>query len=108
MRKDHEEERRYKKRYYLENKEKMRWQKLHKRYGISVNEWEEMLLKQNSGCAICGKELDARTAHVDHDHETGKVRGLLCRACNFALGQLQDNPALLRRAAEYVERSNNG
>jgi hypothetical protein len=41
--------------------------------------------------------------HIDHDHETGKVRGMLCFPCNAALGQLQDDPTIIRRAAEYVE-----
>ncbi|MBE7189396.1 endonuclease VII domain-containing protein, partial [Jatrophihabitans endophyticus] len=54
---------------------------------------------QNGVCAIC---LEAPAAHVDHDHETGRVRGLLCFNCNGALGQFRDRPDLMSRAAIYL------
>jgi hypothetical protein len=59
-----------------------------------------MLDKQNGMCAIC---QTAPAAHVDHDHETGAVRALLCFNCNGGLGQFRDDPAVLRAAADYVE-----
>nr|WP_326581467.1 endonuclease VII domain-containing protein [Actinacidiphila glaucinigra] len=51
-------------------------------------------------CCIC---LDAPAEHVDHDHGTGRVRGVLCFSCNAALGQFKDRPDVIRRAAAYVE-----
>ena len=60
-----------------------------------------MLAAQDGLCAICGT---APAAHVDHDHETGAVRQLLCFHCNGGLGQFRDDPVVLRAAADYVER----
>ncbi|MBE7186743.1 endonuclease VII domain-containing protein, partial [Jatrophihabitans endophyticus] len=57
---------------------------LRRRYGITAKHADQMLAEQNGVCAIC---LEAPAAHVDHDHETGRVRGLLCFNCNGALGQ---------------------
>ena len=54
-------------------------------------------------CYICPICQDKRAEHVDHDHETGRVRGILCFACNAALGQMRDRPDALRRAADYLE-----
>jgi hypothetical protein len=73
---------------------------LTRRYGMTAAEAEFMLGKQNGLCAICRV---APAAHVDHDHETGAVRALLCFNCNGGLGQFRDHPAVLRAAAEYVE-----
>lgn len=68
-----------------------------------------MYIAQESRCAICGKaEPDTpsreETLHVDHDHVTGAVRGLLCSTCNVATGMLKDDPALARKVAEYLEQ----
>lgn len=68
-------------------------------YGLSVQEVRD-LLELQPVCAIC---MTRPPVHIDHDHETGKVRGMLCFPCNAALGQLQDDPTIIRRAAEYVE-----
>ena len=70
-------------------------------YGMTVADLDAMLLAQHGVCAIC---QTAPAAHVDHDHQTEKVRGLLCFRCNAALGQLGDDPLVLRRAARYLER----
>jgi len=70
-------------------------------YGMTVADLDVMLLSQHGVCAIC---QTAPAAHVDHDHQTDKVRGLLCFRCNAALGQFGDDPLVLRRAARYVER----
>lgn len=78
-------------------------------YGITVEEYLDMAEKQNFVCALCGKPNFAMGVNhsgclaVDHDHKTGKVRGLLCHNCNRALGLLHDNPDLLRKASEYVK-----
>ena len=69
-------------------------------YGMTVADLDVMLVAQHGVCAIC---QTAPAIHVDHDHQTDKVRGLLCFRCNAALGQLGDDPLVLRRAARYVE-----
>lgn len=81
------------------------------KYGISWDEYVQMFDTQAGGCAICRKPLQlvstvrGVTAHVDHCHTTGKVRGLLCNSCNRGIGYLQDNASLLRLAAEYLDAS---
>ena len=74
------------------------------RYGITHDEYEKMLAAQNGVCAICQGEETKRWTHfsVDHNHETGEVRGLLCHTCNTGLGQFQDSPELLAEAANYL------
>lgn len=73
--------------------------KYQKRYGISVEQADSM----KTACAICGEK---ENLHIDHCHTTGKVREALCRACNHGVGNFKDNPQLLIRAAEYLERHN--
>ena len=81
---------------------------LKRKYGISLGDYERMLDAQGGGCAICGKRPDEqmrydRYLHVDHDHETGEVRGLLCDQHNLLLGRFNDDPELMRRAADYLD-----
>jgi len=72
---------------------------------LSVEGYKAMLAAQNEVCAIClGVDIDRRLA-IDHDHETGVVRGLLCLGCNRLLGRFKDDPALFERAAAYLRRS---
>lgn len=73
------------------------------KYGMTVGHYELMLKSQDNKCAICGKELTKPC--IDHNHKTGKVRGILCRSCNTGLGLFQDNFELLRKAAVYLERN---
>lgn len=79
---------------------------LGKRYGLTITEFERMLTEQDNRCLICelpfGEKM-TRQPCVDHDHATGRVRGLLHRDCNAALGVFRDSAALLRRAADYVD-----
>ncbi len=76
-------------------------------YGITLEEYEQRLLKQEFRCLLCGREHDeggGRTGrlHVDHNHETGEVRGLLCARCNRTIGLADEDPDLLERMASYV------
>jgi hypothetical protein len=64
----------------------------------------EAYVKQNGCCVICGDPTPYKKLHADHDHRTGKSRGLLCPRCNLGLGQFRDDPKLLRRAAAYLRR----
>jgi hypothetical protein len=81
-----------------------------KMYGLSKAEFDEKLRLQNGVCAICKKPEVKRNHHdgrinflsVDHNHETGSVRGLLCDSCNVVLGRARDNPELLEEAARYL------
>ena len=73
---------------------------LKRRYGITAGEADAMFAAQGGLCVIC---QEAPAEHVDHDHETGAVRALLCFNCNGGLGQFRDDPAVLRAAADYVE-----
>lgn len=76
-------------------------------YGLAFEQAEDLLRLQEGQCAICQKEIqfDGRKgAHVDHDHVSGVVRGVLCIACNVGVGQFQDDPHLLRRAISYLRK----
>ncbi len=72
---------------------------------MTLDEFDAMLGAQNGGCGICGAPISngGRGTHVDHCHDSGAIRGLLCRLCNVGLGQFKDSPALLRAAAAYLE-----
>lgn len=76
-------------------------------HGITIEKYEQMLADQGGTCSICPATESVNTwsplLHVDHDHKTGAIRGLLCHSCNVSLGHFRDDPALLRRAAEYLE-----
>lgn len=74
-------------------------------YGISFEDFKVLSTKQGDVCNICGKkELERRQLLVDHDHKTGKIRGLLCGKCNRGLGHFQDNILLLQSAIEYLQK----
>ncbi|WP_370268428.1 endonuclease VII domain-containing protein [Streptomyces sp. V4I8] len=75
-------------------------QHLRRKYGITLVERDEMIAAQKGLCAIC---LTAPAVHVDHCHETGRVRGVLCFNCNSGLGLLRDDPEAMNRAADYLE-----
>ena len=76
------------------------------KYGLEWDRYIEMLDDQGNRCAICGRHREEfnKELVVDHDHETGKVRGLLCYGCNNGIGTLQDDPDVLRKAIEYLEK----
>ena len=82
---------------------------LQRYFGISLVEYNEMLENQDGVCAICGKEEATKVngkrvrLSVDHDHKTGKIRGLLCGNCNRGIGNLQDSPGLLKKAIDYLK-----
>ena len=99
------------KKWASENPEKRRKRKLWTKYKITTEEYNEMLANQNNSCAICGTESTRNKSYkffpVDHCHETGKVRALLCDYCNVGLGRFEDDPERLRKAADYLEKHKN-
>jgi hypothetical protein len=79
-------------------------------YGVTNDELEQMLIAQDGRCALCPRDIAfdhprrSRRPNVDHDHSTGKIRGLLCLPCNTGIGLLQDSPSLLEKAAAYLRK----
>jgi len=81
---------------------------LKKTYGISHSDYLNMLSNQNGGCAICNTDNPSKSKRkkhfcVDHCHDTGKIRGLLCDSCNRGIGLLKDNPDILMNAFKYLK-----
>jgi hypothetical protein len=92
------------KRWQEKNAHKRKAQRLSK-YGITLEQYEDMLSKQGHQCAICGhSDTSERNTFplVDHCHKTNEVRGILCIRCNQGLGQFRDDPTLLQRAVDYL------
>lgn len=88
------------------DKRTRRGYKLKHRYGITLDEYDEMLAGQNYQCSICCSPAQPdKHLCVDHCHVDGHVRGLLCSPCNLALGKLGDTPEVAARAAEYLLRT---
>lgn len=71
-------------------------------YGLSEQEYMALIEKQANRCAICGSKDEGKVLCVDHDHNTGKVRGLLCHNCNVGLGNFKDNSEVLASAIGYL------
>jgi hypothetical protein len=75
-------------------------------YGLTPDEYRRMAEAQDNRCAICGST--PRLLYVDHNHNTGKVRGLLCVSCNSALGLFRDSIGAIEKAAAYLKRYDHG
>jgi len=82
--------------------EKDKWKRIKQRYGLSKEDYFKLLDKQNGVCAICKVKKEG-TLHIDHNHKTGVVRGLLCSNCNMDLGIMKDNIYSLDNAIEYLK-----
>lgn len=88
-----------------EYKQRARDGHLRRKHGITLADFDRMLDEQHGVCAICGRlPREDISFHVDHDHETGRIRGLLCFKCNNALGDFEDQPEWLDQAAAYLTR----
>src|SRR3990167_2188512 len=92
---------------YLRNPEVNRRRSLIKNYGITDEQFNRLLEYQGGVCAICWRGINAddrkKRLSVDHDHQTGKIRGLLCSGCNGGIGFFNDNLEVLKRAVNYLE-----
>ena len=114
MKEKREKTKEYRKEYYNDPERKFAYRKryIEREFGIKYEDYDKMLEEQRGVCAICGKpetKPNAKYLAVDHNHETGEVRGLLCNNCNRALGLLKDNVDVLQNAINYLkkhERSN--
>ena len=108
-----------KKAYYLAHPEKFKaqgkayWESLpggqrgyyfKRTYGLTQNDIDRLVAAQGGVCAICGKAWTSQGPHVDHDHATGKVRGILCFRCNAALGHISDDPRIVRAMIDYLTK----
>lgn len=78
---------------------------LRRQYGISVQEYEQILAAQGGGCAICERKQGARKLHVDHCHKTGRVRGVLCHQCNWYFGTIDRGKNIISSQAGYKSLS---
>lgn len=101
----------YAKDWSRKNKDKMRVYRrrnlLKNQYGLSIEDYEQMVEAQNGLCAVCEKEPEGgrhEVLYVDHDHATGRTRLLLCAKCNFAIGLLGDDVEVARRLVAYLQR----
>jgi hypothetical protein len=75
------------------------------KYRLTIEQFDAILERQGGVCAICGSANPGpKNWHVDHNHKTGKVRGLLCHHCNCGIGHFKDAPRLLAKAAEYISK----
>jgi hypothetical protein len=100
----------YRRREGEDYKEYIRNYHLIRDYGITLEEYKSLISSQNSTCAIClTTEPGGRhgTWYLDHDHQTKKVRGVLCHHCNVGLGHFKDNVEVLSKAIHYLERNRN-
>ncbi len=82
------------------------WARNISRYGLTPEGYRAMERNQESRCAICNKAPSKKRLHIDHDHDTGAVRALLCTSCNTGLGLFREDTALLDRAAQYLNQHN--
>ena len=94
------------KKYCRNNPEKTKDMKLKSAYGITIEQYNQMYKEQEGRCKICGvHQAECKKAFaVDHNHDTGEVRGLLCMECNTGIGKLGDNVELLKKAIEYLKK----
>lgn len=94
------------KQWAIDHPETQRKSGLKKRYGMTVDQWDALFEKQRQKCACCGaSDLPSpKDWHTDHDHETGVVRGILCRSCNHMLGAAKEEPTRLQAGIAYLAK----
>ncbi len=85
-----------------------RYKQMEWNYGISKEEFLALYIRQNKSCAICKKFFSKNKLHIDHNHKTNKVRGLLCMHCNFGIGHFKEDNSLLIGAIQYLNIYNDG
>lgn len=98
----------YRKQYYRDHKkegyERSQKHQLKRKYNLTVKQYNQMAIDQGGTCAICGKtNANWHKLSVDHDHNTGEVRGLLCSKCNHTLGLINEDEKILKAMIEYLK-----
>ena len=91
---------------YLKRRDDAKWLRIKKIYGLTKDCFYKILFAQNSKCSICSIELTDKNTHIDHCHESGKVRSLLCGRCNQAIGLLDESIDRLSSAIKYLKKHN--
>jgi len=92
--------------HYELRKEIIKDRNIFRRYGITIEQRNKMIIDQNDRCAICNELLsNGKFTHIDHNHETGKVRGILCSNCNSGIGMFKDNIEILASAIKYLKQT---
>lgn len=92
---------------YLKRKESAKWARIKKIYGITKDCFYKMLFAQKSKCSICSIELNEKNTHIDHCHDSKRVRSLLCSRCNQAIGLLDESIDRFYSAIKYLKKYNN-
>jgi hypothetical protein len=93
------------KRWREEHPDEVKDSNLRFKYGITLDSYNRLHEEQGGGCAICGRGGDGKKLHVDHDHISGIIRGLLCNRCNLMVGMSNDDPTVLERATHYLREN---
>jgi hypothetical protein len=92
-------------RWCEENKEYANASRRQRLYGLTADQYQSLVTAHDNQCAICSAAApESKSLDIDHNHQTSKVRGLLCRRCNVGIGIFEDNPELLKQAIQYLER----
>ena len=97
----------YNQQYFKDHKDEARADHLKRNYGLTPEQYNKMFIGQEGKCATCKSEVNYRL-HVDHNHETGKIRGLLCKSCNLLLGRINDDESVLLSMIEYIKKDGEG
>jgi len=94
------------KEYHLKNKERLNRSRVLRKFGLSIEDFKKISDEQKGLCKICRLPPNGNNEYlsVDHNHATGKIRGLLCSTCNSGLGYFKDSANYLRAAADYLDR----
>lgn len=93
--------------YYRKNPEKQRARVIKRLYGLTEDDYRELLDNTMGICPICKEEFADDTVCVDHDHKTGRIRGIICHRCNLSLGRFDDNIRLILNAIRYLRKGKN-
>lgn len=97
----HDYAKEYRKTVRYRTKDYARKSLLKRKYGIDQEVFEKMLADQDNKCLICSTEF-IKTPALDHDHKTGRLRGVLCHKCNSGIGFFKDDPVLIQKAIDYL------